>query len=362
MTTESDLERKVKSHIDFWDRTPGTGPLITRTAYVAPVDAQFPLPGGKPASEGTELTVDQVDVATVAPYEKPRVIASRNLDTILQRDADPGMGEEADGLMVVTPHLRMPWIEAMMGCPILVEEGWLRAEAFLQHPWDLDALRVSDENVWLQKLLELTRELVDLWERPYFVAHTPLGGPVDVLTAMLGNIDTIYLLADHPDDCEHLLELCADAFIRSVTAQLELLPKVQDGYCSPLGVWAPGTVVRAQCDASGVVGPRMYQSHFLALDLQICEAFEYSIMHLHSGLLHSIDSYLGSGPPNAIQIEIDPEGFGPPLLSLTDIFVTILDRKPLMIEGRMTKDELEQLVNTLPGDGLFINAAIIEAG
>jgi hypothetical protein len=183
-------------------------------------------------------------------------------------------------------------------------------------------------------------------------------GPVDMLSALLGNESTVYVLEDHPEECHELLQVCTEAFIEVAVAQRNLIPPLQDGYCSAFGLWSPGTVVRTQCDASALIGARWYESHILPFDQQICEAFDYSVIHLHSGYLFTVDALLAIERPTAIQISIDPLEFGPPPLSLLPVFRKILDRKPLLIQGRLTTREFDTLLRELPGEGLYIGAAL----
>jgi hypothetical protein len=111
-----------------------------------------------------------------------------------------------------------------------------------------------------------------------------------------------------------------------------------------------------------VIGVKWYDERILPFEAQICDAFDYSIIHLHSGYLFTVDALLKLDAMTAIQVAIDPGSFGPRPVDLLPVFKKILDQKPLLIEGRLTEREFETLVRELPGEGLFIGAAIASEG
>ncbi|HLA82861.1 MAG TPA: hypothetical protein VJP78_14795, partial [Thermoleophilia bacterium] len=295
-----------------------------------------------------------------AESERPTTVTTMSVASTLGPGAERPDGERADTLPTVAPVQRIPWTEAILGCPISIGAESIWSEPWLEHPWELEKLRLWEGSPWLAKLLELTSALVNTWDSPVQVTQTLMRGPIDMLSALLGNERTIFEIHDHPDECRELLELCTEAFIEIALAQQRLIPPLEGGYCSWFGIWAPGTVVRTQCDTSALIGPRWYKEVILPFEKRICEAFDYSIIHLHSGYLDTVEALLNVEKPQAIQIVIDPGGFGPPPLTLQPTFRRVLEKKPLLIEGRLTEREFETLLDELPGEGLFISAAIPE--
>ncbi len=349
------VARKLQSHADFWTGTHGTGPLITRSSYSDLGKMELPLSDGGVAPAGLKLPPDVLDADMLAHSEKPKTVSTLSLTTT----PDAG-SERVDTFPVVAPVQRIPWTEAILGCQLTIGAESIWPEPWLEHPWDLQRVRLLDGNFWLAKLLELTSALVDTWDYPVLVTQTLMRGPIDMLTALLGSERTVYELQDHPDECRKLLEVCTEAFVEIAIAQQALIPQLEGGYCSWFGIWAPGTVVRTQCDTAALIGRRWYESRILPFDVQICEAFDHSIIHLHSGYLDTIDDLLHQPVPQAIQVVIDVDGAGPPPLTLMPTFLKILEKKPLLIEGRLTEKEFDTLLDALPGEGLFVSAAITE--
>jgi hypothetical protein len=140
--------------------------------------------------------------------------------------------------------------------------------------------------------------------------------------------------------------------VRVLRAQLDIISPVEDGYVNPFGIWAPGTTVRTQCDASAFLSPRQYAEWFLPYDQRISEAVDYSVIHLHSGSLHTVQPLMTVEHPLAIQVSIDPEPASPPVPQLVPAFRHILAGKPLIVDGPMSRQDADLLLEELPHDGL----------
>ena len=131
---------------------------------------------------------------------------------------------------------------------------------------------------------------------------------------------------------------------------------------------APGTVVRTQCDATAFLSARHYEDWFLPYDVRICESVDYSIIHLHSCSLHTVDALLrverqaahadvGLGDVGtAIQITLETGTKMPSLAEMLPTFAKILAARPLLIEGPLSEEEVRWLQEQLPPGGLGITA------
>ena len=346
--TAPPIAAKLRSHADFWERRPGSGPLVTRRSYAELDRVDLVLRDGSIAPEGLLLHPEMLDAALLAQSKR---LASSSMAPI---------AHAGDSLPVALPLYQIPWMEAILGCPIEVGRESLWSQPRLEYPWDLETVRLREGNAWLAKLLELTQAYVAAWGPEVLVTQTLLRGPIDMLTALLGAERTVYALRDHPEECRALLAVCTEAFIEVATAQQGQIPRLQGGHSSFFGIWAPGSVVRTQCDFSALTGPHWYESRILPFDVEICEAFDYSVIHLHSGYLFTVDALLTVEKPQAIQVSLDVDGGVQPLASLVPVFRRILERKPLMITGPLTPRELDVMLQELPGEGLFIDAFLVE--
>jgi hypothetical protein len=161
---------------------------------------------------------------------------------------------------------------------------------------------------------------------------------------------------DHPSEFSAFLESVTARFLDIWRAQWGLVPPIEGGYVNPFGIWAPGTVVRTQCDASALLSPVQYREWYLPYDKRIAEAADFAVIHLHSGSLHTVESLLQLNKPQAIQVSLDPQPSGPPLDRLLPVFSRILQAKSLIVDGVLNAIQVQQLLEVLPADGLCIVA------
>ena len=159
---------------------------------------------------------------------------------------------------------------------------------------------------------------------------------------------------DHPNELHRFLDQVTDLFIEILHDQLARIPAIEDGYVCPFGIWSPGTVVRTQCDASAFLSADHYAEWFMPYDVRICESVDFSIIHLHSNSLHTVDKLLKLERPFAIQVTLDILPSGPPLIQILPVLRRILSVKPLILVGYITDEEMKMIGEELPTDGLSV--------
>jgi len=147
---------------------------------------------------------------------------------------------------------------------------------------------------------------------------------------------------DEPAAADAFLAGCARVFVELAQKRLEHTPPFRDGYLSSYGIWAPGTVVRTQIDNATMLSPAMYRDQVLPHDRAIMGAFDYSLIHLHSGCLHVVEALYDVDELQAIQVSIDHPG-GPLATEVMPILERIAQHKPLIVTGPVTPAELDSL-------------------
>lgn len=327
-----ELARTLEKHAAFW-RGDGATSLRQVTEHEPLQDlGRIPLGGGATTTEGQTLSPDQIEPA--AFYSSSGISGS------------PVDGEFLRG--VGPPHLC--WTEAIIGCGVKVVTGGPWAEPFLKEeaaPHRTDALRL--EEAWLQKLEDFADFLVKYVDGNRPVVQPLMRGPVDMMASAMGHEAMCIALAESPGEAGAFLGFCADAFLAAARRLLEHSPSFGGGYLSSYGIWAPGTVVRNQIDNATMLSPKMYRDRVLPHDRRILEAFDYSLMHVHSGCLHVMDVLLEEDALQAVEVSIDYPG-GPLVMEILPILERILEHKPLIVSGPVTAEELRAL-DGLDGQG-----------
>jgi hypothetical protein len=267
-----------------------------------------------------------------------------------------------DRFRVAAPYRRVPWVEAILGTPVraTIQGGSMRTMAFIDgwDEWQRSATHRDD--AWFDLLKRLTESLARRSGGRYAVVQTLMRGPSDLAEAVLGPERMIFSMYDHPQALQAFLEEATATFIEILHDLLSRIPPLDGGYVSPFGIWAPGTVVRTQCDATAFLSAAHYARWFLPYDVRICESVDYSIIHLHSCSLQTVDALLAVERPHAIQVTLETAPPGPSLEEMLPTFRKILGVKPLLLEGVLSGDEVRWLRDQLPTGGLAITARITE--
>ena len=351
VTLDQDGLALLRRHADWWQRK---GSLFT-TIQGAPLgDLWLPLANGTLATEDMDLQPEMLDIDRLAGPSQP-----------------PGPLEvHGDLFRTVDPYARVPWVEAILGTPIhaTIRGGSMRGRAFI-HDWqeweqqaghrdgnECTGVLCPPHSSWFGLLKRLTELLAQRSNGRCAVVQPLMRGPSDLAEAVLGHQLMSFSIYDYPQSLQRFLEEATDTFIAILRALLTRIPPIQDGYVSPFGIWAPGTVVRTQCDATAFLSASHYAQWFLPYDVRICQSVDYSLIHLHSCSLHTVDPLLAVERPHAIQVTLETGPQVPSLAEMLPTFHKILRVKPLLLEGPLTEGEVRWLQDHLPLDGLAITA------
>jgi hypothetical protein len=329
----------LERHADWWRRK---GSLITHIEGEPLGDLWLPLADGTLAAADLDVTPQMLDI-----------------DQLAGATFGPGTLElDGDLFRTAAPYMRVPWVEAILGTPIraTIQGGSMRTLAFAEDWADWESRSARRDEDWFDLLKRLTDLMVLRSGGRYAVVHTLMRGPSDLAEAVLGPELMSFSMYDHPQQLRRFLEEVTETFIDVLKGQERRIPAINGGYVNPFGIWAPGPVVRTQCDATAFLSAQHYAQWYLPFDVEICEAVDYSIIHLHSCSLHTVDVLLEVERPHAIQITLESEPSGPPLEDIIPIFRKILTSKPVILDGPLTLAEVMWLQAELPGDGLCIIA------
>jgi hypothetical protein len=270
-------------------------------------------------------------------------------------------GVNDDLIKGVSPIPAIPWLEAMLGCPVEIsgESIWAREQ---NADWGvLEGLSLEENNPWLQKYLEFLDALVRNADGEYPVSQPILRGITDLVGALRGNTEALIDTLESPDRIKALAARCADAIIKVSRMQYEALRPFHGGYLiEQFGLWAPGIIVRLQEDISAVYSPKIYCDLIQAFDRQIAAEFPYCLMHLHNSSLFLLDYFLEIEEIDVFQINRDLAGM------LTEEMIPYLKRvqdqkRRLLIRGSLTEEDLRLMHADLSPTGLILQIVLNHA-
>jgi hypothetical protein len=330
----------LERHRRYWTGEPLDRPLIGHYREGEFVLAPL-IEAGVPEGIITPEEISEPEVFVTLYRHYRHIVETKNL--------------QADLIYALKPPLAIPWMEAIMGCPISVslEAQAMTARQAFPSSEEVDVSMLSTNEVWLGILSGFIDAFVTKFGNAVPYGQTLMRGPSDVLLALLGSERFLIGLIDNQQSMKEMANRITDLWIDVLRMQIDHMPSYKGGYIAgSYGVWAPGTVASFQEDACGLLSADMYREYFRACDSTIAAAFDYSLMHLHSAQLQMLDDVLLIRELNTINVAIDP--LGPKLEDLLPTFRRIQQNgKALHLLGIFSPDEVEYLTDNL-SNRLFI--------
>jgi hypothetical protein len=258
---------------------------------------------------------------------------------------------------------KVPWLEAMLGCPVEMTDGQIWSE-----PYDGDVEELIrrganfDHNPWLQLYEEMLRQVQDKLSAHFVVtANTLLRGTCDLVAAVLGVRDACITWLDDPTLASRLMRVCTDANLAVIEAGNRIAQPFQGGHMCGYGIWAPGTVLRTQADHSTLLSPRIYETQIMPYDIEIIRSCSYSVFHLHNPGLHVAPLLLQIPELSAIQVVVDPYPNAARRPYEVEMYHLIQESKPLILDVNFPdQGEADALLSELSPRGLCYNARFEE--
>ena len=254
------------------------------------------------------------------------------------------------------------WTEALLGCRVLRAGPSVWSEPIISDWADMDRVPAEGNEAWLKELLHVNQILVDAVGGAYPVSQPLLRGPLDMAEAAMSSTMLYAGFYEATENLRSFLQLCARVFVRAARSRLDHTPRFHGGYAVRYewGLWAPGTTVQFQADASRNLSARVYREFLFDIDRTIASAFEYPIMHTHSGSHHILPVIMDLPELRAVEVTLDPAPYGPPPLDLLPDFERIQEAgKSLLISGPMRGADLKALLDRLSPVGLGIRAGLL---
>jgi len=272
-----EVDEKIKAYLKFWNLEDSPHPIIGFD-----VGGFFPFqwfPALKEIGENVWLQPDHLVVEKyLDDYTKVYLRASSVND---------------DFIKGVSPIPAIPWMEAMLGCPVEIsgDSIWGRER---EADWkDLEGLSLDENNPWFNKYLEFLEALVANAEGEYPISQPILRGISDLVGALRGNNQALIDTMEEPDRVKDLAARCTEALIQVTRKQYEIIQPYHEGYLiEQFCMWSPDIIVRLQEDLSAVYSPQTYCDLIQEFDREVASAFPYCLIHLHNSSLFLLDYFL----------------------------------------------------------------------
>jgi hypothetical protein len=256
------------------------------------------------------------------------------------------------------PLASLPWMEAILGCPVISAGTYLSSRPVGEDPDRLGQEPFDPQNPWVQKYLEFIHVYHQAFGVRYPIAQSILRGPSDLACALMGAEKATIALLEQPEAMSGLLERVTSSKESFLRLQLEHLPGYEGG--SVIGqyeIWAPGKTVRLQEDYSTLYSPKLYVKFLKPLDQRLAGIAEYSLIHLHSSSLFLIERFLEVEQLRLFQVTKD-EGTASLPQMLPNLKKIQSAGRPLIVKGRFDASDFQLLREELSPCGLCIQPVV----
>ena len=190
----------------------------------------------------------------------------------------------------------------------------------------------------------------------YPLGTTLMRGLSDVLAALYGNPDFVFFLTDHPDEADRALSQITDLWIRFAQIQLDGIPEFHGGVGSYFyDMWLPGKGCFLQEDAAALLSPELFDRFILSGIERIVSRFDTTIIHLHPSSFIPVDQLVDTDLA-AIELHIDLGGRA--ASELLPVYHKIQSRKPLVIWGDLTDDDVAFVADNLDPTSLAVKVVV----
>lgn len=205
-------------------------------------------------------------------------------------------------------------VAAFLGAKLLCtpEENtiWFEPSQTLES-YDLMSLYDPD-NIWWQRILQLTQAAVDRWGEQVCVGFTDLGGNLDILASLRGSQELLMDLMDCPEEVATASKQITQFWLRYYNELLAITPKTGRGSSPWAPIWVPGSCYMLQSDFSAMISPKMFERFVLPDIVACCQHLDFAFYHLDGkGQLPHLDLLLAVEDLHGVQW-IPGDGQPPP--------------------------------------------------
>ena len=247
-----------------------------------------------------------------------------------------------DGFWTAEPYPAIPWLEAILGSPILALERSFVAETVYGEGEKIPVIHAELEgNPWFEKLMEFVRELGALSKGRFPVGQPIIRGITEGFGALLGETRMVYELFDRPQEMKVLAASIEEVLLGIAHAMNRETPDYYGG--SALGfyhVWTPGKCTWFQEDLTSLLSPAAYDEYLKPNHAVFCGAYEYNTVHMHSSSFHVLDGICSLKNLKSVEINKDEGG-----LSVTEMLPALrkvqASGKRLILWGMLTLEDLD---------------------
>ena len=256
---------------------------------------------------------------------------------------------------------------AYVGAPY---EADLDSIWFDMHPiindWDNPpALKIDKNHVLYKAVEDQTRALCAASQGRYAVAHTDLGGQLDVLFSLRGE-DMLADFIEYPEKIMAAENILNEDHIKCFNDLSDIIKPTGCGYSTWIPIVNNVPYQSIQSDVSVMVSPKMFEKFILPSISKVAAAIGYNIYHLDGPeQIQHLDMLLSVEQIQAIQWVPLPQGHGTGDAFFQDfadeMSIKLYKRclaagKKVVLSSYVAPNQLKTIFDAVGCDGMFVKS------
>ncbi|HEO71515.1 MAG TPA: hypothetical protein ENN80_09635 [Candidatus Hydrogenedentes bacterium] len=182
----------------------------------------------------------------------------------------------AEAVPVTSPDLAPNCLALYLGCHGVEMEDTVWCEPCIDSPSEAH-FEYDRDNFYWNFTLRLGHVMLDIGRGKWLIQFPDLIEGLDTLAAMRGNEQLLVDLIERPEWVHACLRHITDRYFRYYDILYDLFRDEVGG--SYYWAWAPGRMVKLQCDFSALIGPDMFAEFMLPVLEEMTERISYSMYH-----------------------------------------------------------------------------------
>ncbi|MCP4640666.1 MAG: hypothetical protein GY851_09550 [bacterium] len=182
----------------------------------------------------------------------------------------------AEAVPFASPDLAPNCLALYLGCRGVETEGTVWCDPCIIDPEDA-RFEYDTDNFYWDFTLRLAREQLRLGEGKFLIQFPDLIEALDTLAAMRGSEDLLTDLLLRPEWVHASLRKLTDMYFRYYDVLYDLFRDEVGG--SYWWAWAPGRMVKLQCDFSAMIAPDTFGEFMVPALTEMTERISYSMYH-----------------------------------------------------------------------------------
>jgi len=293
------------------------------------------------------------DIADLPWEEKEAWWFDVELQTELYLKSIEGRRFYGETFPVYFPNLGPDVYAAFYGAELKFGETTSWSVPIVREWDDVEKLEFDWNNVYFKKLEELTQGALEMCKNKALVGYTDLHPGLDCVAAWRDPQQLCLDMIDEPGKVEQLAKLAIADFEMIYDHFDKMLKEAGQLSVSWMGIPSFGRMHIPSCDFSALISPNFFERFGLPILEKEVKTMSHNVFHVDgSGVARHLDTILGVPEVHAIQW-VQGVGDDYPIMQWVPFIKKLQERRiPVIVD--LSKDDLDEFVDTMNPQGLFL--------